>query len=205
MDQMPKQSGKSAASHPYSLLVRRSGNETRSRFTVTSSHEAPGAAQISGSPPTAAQGKLHPMLIRRMTLADCEGLEDLFTMVPGNVDPRAELLRPLTRAWVACAPEGGQVLGYALAWWVVDELELLALATRVESRRRGIARALLAELISSARGDRGRRVSLEVARSNSAALQLYESSGFVVFNVRRGYYRKTGEDALLMELGLDTH
>lgn len=142
------------------------------------------------------------MLIRRMTLADCEGLEDLFALVPGNVDPRAELLRPLTRAWVACTPDTGHVLGYALAWWVVDELELLALATRVDARRSGVARALLAELISSARGDQGRRVSLEVAQSNTAALRLYESFGFVVFNVRRGYYRKTGEDALLMELVL---
>jgi ribosomal-protein-alanine N-acetyltransferase len=167
------------------------------------SHEAHGAAQISGFQRAATGGKLQWMLIRRMTLADCEGLEDLFALVPGNVDPRTELLRPLTRAWVACAPEGGHVLGHALAWWIVDELELLAVATRVEVRRSGVARALLAELIASARRDGGRRVTLEVAHGNTAALRLYESLGFVVFNVRRGYYRKTGEDALLMELALE--
>jgi ribosomal-protein-alanine N-acetyltransferase len=43
-------------------------------------------------------------------------------------------------------------------------------------------------------------VTLEVARSNSAARALYESCGFATFNVRRGYYRASGDDALEMEL-----
>ena len=39
---------------------------------------------------------------------------------------------------------------------------------------------------------------LEVASSNTPARRLYESTGFSVFNVRRGYYRG-GDDALEME------
>ena len=136
--------------------------------------------------------------LRPLTLADCDVLERVFGELPGNLDPRAELGRELTRSWVACGENGP--LGFALAWWVVDELELLALATLPEARRRGVGRRLLDELCSWARGAGAQRVTLEVARANAAARALYEGAGFRTFHVRRGYYRATGDDALEMEL-----
>jgi ribosomal-protein-alanine N-acetyltransferase len=141
---------------------------------------------------------MRPLELRPLTLADCDALERVFGELPGNLDPRAELGRELTRSWVACDQTGP--LGFALAWWVVDELELLALATLPEARRRGVGRRLLDELCTWARGAGAHRVTLEVARSNSAARALYESCGFATFNVRRGYYRASGDDALEMEL-----
>ncbi|HEU4578480.1 MAG TPA: GNAT family N-acetyltransferase [Polyangiaceae bacterium] len=136
--------------------------------------------------------------LRPMTLADCQLLGRVFAELPGNLDPRAELARELTRSWVACDESGP--LGFALAWWVVDELELLALATLPEARRRGVARRLLDELCAWARRAGAHRVTLEVASGNSAARALYENAGFATFNVRRGYYRANGDDALEMEL-----
>jgi ribosomal-protein-alanine N-acetyltransferase len=141
---------------------------------------------------------MQPLELRPLTLADCDALERLFGEVPGNLDPRAELGRELTRSWVACDATGP--LGFALAWWVVDELELLAIATLPEARRCGVARRLLGELCTWARGAGAHRVTLEVARSNGAARTLYETAGFATFNVRRGYYRASGDDALEMEL-----
>jgi len=137
-----------------------------------------------------------------MTLADCAGLDGWSEEVPGQLDARAELGRELTRAWVACEPGTEHVLGFALGWWVVDELQLLAIATRPDARRRGVARRLLDAVSVAARAAGGQRVSLEVARNNVAAVRLYESSGFCVFNVRKHYYRETREDALEMELTL---
>lgn len=142
------------------------------------------------------------VLVRRMTLADCDALEPLAGEL-GSVDPREELRRDLTRAWVAHDLASPLALGYALGWWVVDELQLLAIGTLPAARRRGVARALLRHLIQAAGAAGGRRISLEVARNNVAAIQLYESIGFHLFNVRRGYYAKTGEDALEMELALN--
>jgi ribosomal protein S18 acetylase RimI-like enzyme len=92
------------------------------------------------------------------------------------------------------------VLGYALGWWVIDEFQLLALGTLPSERRRGAARALLAHIVATSGAAGGRRVSLEVGRNNTAAVRLYESAGFRVFNIRRAYYRKSQEDALEMEL-----
>lgn len=140
--------------------------------------------------------------VRPLTLQDCEPLAPLFTQVPGNVDPRQELQRSLTRGWVAYEAGSGRLLGYALGWWIVDELQLLAIATWPEARRQGVGRRLLAEVVSAARAAGGARVTLEVARGNGAALALYEGAGFACFHVRRGYYRHSGEDALELELRL---
>jgi ribosomal-protein-alanine N-acetyltransferase len=141
------------------------------------------------------------VLVRRMTLADCDALEPLAAEL-GGVDPRQELARDLTRAWVAHEPTSPVALGYALGWWVVDELQLLAVGTLPAARRRGVAQSLLGHVIEAATGAGGRRISLEVARNNVAAVRLYETAGFRVFNVRRNYYAKTGEDALEMALEL---
>lgn len=134
-------------------------------------------------------------------MSDCPGLEPLAAEL-GGLDLRQELLRDLTRAWVAHDPASPAALSYALGLWVVDELQLLALGTLPEARRRGAARAVLSEAISATRAAGGRRVSLEVGRGNTPALRLYEAAGFRTFNVRRNYYAKTREDALEMELVL---
>src|SRR4051812_14258233 len=139
------------------------------------------------------------MWIREMTLQDCEALEPLRDEPTLHLDPKVELDGRLTRAWVASPTELGTPVAYALGWWVVDELELLSLAVLPEARRQGVARRLLEHVITTTRARGGRRITLEVGRSNSAARRLYESAGFEVFNVRPNYYRNNGDDALEME------
>jgi ribosomal-protein-alanine N-acetyltransferase len=142
------------------------------------------------------------MLIREMTLPDCDALVALQDEPGLGLDPRGELGGRLTRAWVACRAPGEAPIGYALGWWVVDELQLLALGVLPVARRGGVGRRLLQHVLATTVAAGGRRVLLEVARSNVAARQLYDSAGFNVFNVRAKYYRDTGDDALEMELGL---
>lgn len=137
-----------------------------------------------------------------MTLEDCAVLEPLVAEIPGGIDPAHELGRELTRAWVISEDETSRPLGFALGWWMLDELEIVALGVAPGARRRGLARVLLAHVLAEARAAGARRVLLEVAASNTAARRLYESAGFGVFNVRRGYYRKSGDDALELELTL---
>jgi ribosomal-protein-alanine N-acetyltransferase len=66
-------------------------------------------------------------------------------------------------------------------------------------RRRGVARALIEELLAHARSAGVRRLTLEVRVSNFAAQGLYREHGFRLVGLRRGYYRDRGEDALVME------
>jgi ribosomal-protein-alanine N-acetyltransferase len=149
------------------------------------------------------------MRVRAMTPEDCSTVNAWLESErppdsPGalihNLDLIAELARPIARAWVVETVREQELVAYALVWQLLDEVELVAIATRPDRRRRGAARALLDALIDCARKAGAVRVLLEVAASNTAALQLYERLGFQVFNRRPRYYAATGEDALEMEL-----
>ncbi len=108
-----------------------------------------------------------------------------------------ELRQPLVHARIA--EREGRVTGYAVAWLGAGAGHLGNLAVIAGERRRGVARALLEELLATARARRVESLTLEVRVSNSAAQALYRAHGFRLAGVRRGYYRDTGEDALVME------
>ncbi|HTK30965.1 MAG TPA: ribosomal protein S18-alanine N-acetyltransferase [Candidatus Saccharimonadaceae bacterium] len=93
----------------------------------------------------------------------------------------------------------GALAGYCVAWLGAGEGHLGNLAVAPEQRRRGIARALLDELLVAAEASGAERLTLEVRTSNFAAQGLYRAHGFRLAGLRRGYYRDNGEDALIME------
>jgi ribosomal-protein-alanine N-acetyltransferase len=74
--------------------------------------------------------------------------------------------------------------------------------TRADRRRRGIARALMNEVLVYGRLKRIKHVLLEVRRSNRAAIALYRTLGFFAMGVRARYY-PDNEDALEMVLTFD--
>ncbi len=113
----------------------------------------------------------------------------------GAAELGAELERSFAEVWVARAE--GAVAGYAVAWFVGDDAEVLTLGTDPVERRRGIARALVAHLQESTRQREVRSLTLEVRQSNHAARGLYEDAGFVTTYRRRRYYAD-GEDACVM-------
>ena len=96
----------------------------------------------------------------------------------------------------------GKIVGYILFWLLPGEIDIHNVAVHAGFRRQGIARLLLAQVISEARGRCLDRVTLEVRQSNTPAQRLYESIGFGITGVRRGYYSDDGEDALTMALDL---
>jgi ribosomal-protein-alanine N-acetyltransferase len=85
---------------------------------------------------------------------------------------------------------------------VADEAEILLVLTDPGHRRRGLARARLAEFEAAARQAGVGRVLLEVAADNTAARGLYDALGYRPFATRPRYYpRPTGPavDAVLLE------
>jgi ribosomal-protein-alanine N-acetyltransferase len=92
--------------------------------------------------------------------------------------------------------------GYLIASRYADVWHLMNVAVDPPLRRRGIASALLDELIARVGGSEP--VTLEVRPSNAAAITLYERFGFRGAGVRPRYYRDTGEDALIMWRTVDT-
>jgi ribosomal-protein-alanine N-acetyltransferase len=92
----------------------------------------------------------------------------------------------------------GTIVGFCSFWRVFDELHINNLAVLPGFRRRGAASALLAHILEEGARLGVRRATLEVRRSNEAARTLYERLGFTVAGVRRGYYTKPIEDALVL-------
>jgi ribosomal-protein-alanine N-acetyltransferase len=96
-------------------------------------------------------------------------------------------------------------LGFAMAWVVADEAELLTVAVAKDARRQGVGRSLLAAVMDAARARGARRLHLEVAEDNTPALALYRGLGFEQTATRRGYYQRAGgapADALVMNMRL---
>lgn len=99
--------------------------------------------------------------------------------------------------FVIRAPEE-PVVGYCSIWLIFDELHINSLAVRESWRRRGVARAMLAFVLDTAKRAGASRATLEVRRSNTAAMGLYADFGFVVAGNRPGYYTDPREDALVL-------
>ena len=100
------------------------------------------------------------------------------------------------------AEDDGGLTGYVLGRVIVDEAEILSLATAPDHRRRGIGRALLAAALAIMAGRGARAAWLEVRVSNQAALAMYHGAGFVAAGRRPDYYRQPVEDALVLRCEL---
>ena len=96
------------------------------------------------------------------------------------------------------AEGAGVVLGYAIAWSVVDEAELANIAVAPAARGRGIGARLLDAAIAYAEAKGCAAMYLEVRESNTRARALYASRGFEEVGRRRRYYRAPVEDALIL-------
>ena len=106
---------------------------------------------------------------------------------------RSELTNKLA-LWLV-AVEEGEVLGYVGSQTVLQEADMMNIAVSDCHRRRGIARALVEELI---RQLDAYQLTLEVRASNAPAIALYEHLGFQQVGLRKNYYHKPKEDALIL-------
>ena len=109
---------------------------------------------------------------------------------------------------VACARSiiaeaDGRICGYVLFWLLPGSIDVHNLAVATDSRRLGIARLLMHQVVACARAQSATRVTLEVRQSNEPAKRLYLSLGFVQSGLRKGYYSDDGEDAFTMALELN--
>lgn len=82
----------------------------------------------------------------------------------------------------------GVPAGFALTRVILDEAELLLLATRPTLRRRGIGRALLRSVIADGESRGLKALHLEV-RAGNEAIVLYRAAAFTKIGERRAYYR----------------
>lgn len=78
-----------------------------------------------------------------------------------------------------------------------DEADVMNISVRKSYRRQGVADRMLDELLLLGRKRGVKAFTLEVRKSNEAAIRLYEKKGFVFEGFRPGFYRKPTEDAAI--------
>lgn len=110
---------------------------------------------------------------------------------------------PLASFTVA-VDEEDSVIGYTAATGAWEDGEILSVAVENSARGKGIGGLLLDSAIDALKDQLITRVFLEVRESNTAAIALYKSRGFAEMSVRRNYYRRPVENALVMRLELST-
>ena len=98
------------------------------------------------------------------------------------------------------AVEGDTVLGYVGMHHVLDEGFITNVAVSPDARRRGVARALLADLAAYGTAHSLYRITLEVRVGNAPARRLYESEGYRLDGIRPKFYSHPTEDAAIYSL-----
>jgi ribosomal-protein-alanine N-acetyltransferase len=131
--------------------------------------------------------------------------KDLFEQ-PWDESSVADLLRhPGSISFLARLGQPLQTAGFIMGQLAADEAEILSLGVRKDRQRHGIGRKLVEAMVRTARKAEARRLFLEVAESNPAAIALYKGVGFAEIGRRKGYYARAGappEDALMLALAL---
>ncbi|MDE7311413.1 MAG: ribosomal protein S18-alanine N-acetyltransferase [Eubacterium sp.] len=92
----------------------------------------------------------------------------------------------------------GEVAGYCGIYLAADEGEITNVAVAPFFRRRGIATALLGQTMEQAHKRGAQQIFLEVRSRNDPAIRLYEKAGFATIGIRKKYYQKPQDDALVM-------
>jgi ribosomal-protein-alanine N-acetyltransferase len=118
---------------------------------------------------------------------------------PWTRDMLARELREsaVARVYVLRLP-GERVAAFCSCWLILDELHINTIAVAASLRRLGLATLLMTHIMAEAASEGARRTTLEVRRSNAAALGLYAALGFAVEGVRKDYYQQPREDALVL-------
>lgn len=98
------------------------------------------------------------------------------------------------------ATENDTVVGYISFYCILDETEIVNVCVMPELRGKGIGRALTLCAIDFSKENNGSKVMLEVRKSNTPAIKLYESLGFIPVGVSKNHYKLPTEDAILMNL-----
>lgn len=96
------------------------------------------------------------------------------------------------------AKEEGEVIGYIGMSIVIDEGYIFNVAVREGYRKKGVATALINELVTYGKKNNFCFLTLEVRESNLPAISLYSKFGFIKAGERKNYYSAPTENAILM-------
>ena len=108
-----------------------------------------------------------------------------------------------TPLYVACDKKR-KIAGFAMLRHLGEEAELITIAVDPKWRGKGVGLALMRALFDDLMMTPAKRLLLEVAADNPAAVRLYTKVGFVKISERQGYYaRADGQKATAIVMARD--
>ena len=144
------------------------------------------------------------MELKKMSPEDIDGVYIIEQLAYKNPWTKQNFIDELNNVYsrMYVLKEGDYILGYVGAWVVIDEADVTKVTILPDLQNKGLGKYIFNFLIESLKEENVRQVNLEVRKSNSGAIHLYEKFGFKKIAVRKNYYGD-GEDALIYVLVLD--
>ena len=140
------------------------------------------------------------IMIRKMTMDDLDTVVEIEKecfSVPWSKQGFMDALQK-TDAYYIVAVTDDRVVGYCGAYGVCDEADINQVAVTGNYRRSGIGERMVRQLLDGLKERGYLYTTLEVRKSNTAAIDLYEKLGFVSEGIRKNFYEKPTEDAVIM-------
>ena len=140
------------------------------------------------------------MLIRPMTAGDFSAVAviDAEFASPWTVQQIAAEYKRESACTLVAENDLLEIVGWCCGFCVAPDAELWKVSVSVKWQKQGVATALLQELCHLFVDTGGDRVFLEVRSQNDAALHLYLQSGWEKQGIRKSYYKKPVDDAILL-------
>ena len=137
-----------------------------------------------------------------MDLEDVMAIENAIYPYPWSRQNFEDSLAEGYHCWVCRAL--GQMVGYFVLAFGVEEAHLLTIAVAKPVQRQGFGARLLRHALEVAKMLEAQHFFLEVRTSNAPAIALYRHFGFAQIGIRKAYYPAAHgrEDALVLKRSL---
>lgn len=139
-------------------------------------------------------------IFRNMTELDVAGVAELEKKIFSDAWTSTGIYETFcqNQAFVVVAECDGEIVGYCILYYVMDEGEIARIAVDGKVRRQGVGRGLLDYICEYCKMKNVNRLLLDVRESNGSARRFYEQYGFVVDGIRKNFYDQPKENAILM-------
>ena len=141
--------------------------------------------------------------IEKMTLDDLESINDILLSAFDDFWSYDILKKELecSNSYFIIVKINDEIVGFAGLKVIVDEADIMNIVVKKSFRHNGIGSVLLEHLISYAKANNLKTITLEVNEHNLSAIRLYNKFSFDHIGIRKKYYN--GEsDAIIMSKNL---
>ncbi|MCU4391939.1 ribosomal protein S18-alanine N-acetyltransferase [Acinetobacter courvalinii] len=126
-------------------------------------------------------------MIRLMRDSDLESVAAIERLIQTHPWNKQQFQESLASYQCTVYEQANQVVGFCILQPVLDEANLLLMAIHPSQQGKGLGYKLLDQSIQQLKNN-PIQIFLEVRESNTAAIRLYEKTGFHQIDVRKNYY-----------------